>query len=443
MAKFENGNRVEVEGGLYTGKATVVRPDGEGYLLKTDGKHKGMLDSGLLWQPSQHMKLVQKEFEVGAIVKGIGSRYLVTNDRMTKGEVTAFRGEKIRVKIVEHHTPGAVGEEYTVEPQHFELVTPAPKFKAGDKVKSKAFGSVYTLVERQPQHDTIVFGVAWKIEEGTWVGENQVEAIEQPKLNAGDKARVTKMSEPMIGFSVGDIVTVTNPDDGNPNYPVVITKENGSTGYTTMDKLEPLAKTSESVNVGDFVTINPSMPDITEGKAYLVENKDSSGVMVIDDVADPHWFTHGYYTKTDAPKTKGVDEMEKEYVIATGDGIDVTDGKLYEVVKRYADGSVKIIDDEGDEQPMGTDEFRELQTKKFVRMLKNDPADGFNAGDILEVDGDGRFFFDKDGDSRPLSAHSHEFLSIGEKPTTKNDVVDYLRKISADEILAIVEEARN
>jgi hypothetical protein len=341
MGKFKVGDRVLVDGGLYKGKATVSETElGGGYLLDTDGEHKGELLCGRLWQPELHLTALTNEFSVGDIVRGTsGNPYGVTNEDMTKGEVTYIGASgSIGVKVIEHKHRGWESSAFSaLDPKHFELVTQAPKFKAGDKVKSKKYGNVYTLTERDYHSDGDRFGVAWKIEEGSWIGENQIELFVEL-----------------------------------PEAPVE----------------------EVTVQVGDFVTINPSMPDVTEGKAYLVENKDSNGVMIIDDVADPHWFTHGNYTKTDAPTTKGNDEVK--FVKAIADGCDITEGTIYRVVTDYGDGTFEIIDDAGDEQYVAQDE--------------------------VEV---------------------YEFVTEGEKPTTKNDVVDYLRKISADEVLEIIAEVRN
>ncbi|MBX0320248.1 hypothetical protein [Shouchella clausii] len=64
-----------------------------------------------------------------------------------------------------------------------------PKFKAGDKVRSKHNDVTCTLTSRHPEADHCGFGLAWKVEEGradSWVGENQVELVEEKPLAVGD-----------------------------------------------------------------------------------------------------------------------------------------------------------------------------------------------------------------------------------------------------------------
>jgi len=222
---------------------------------------------------------------------------------------------------------------------------------------------------------------------------------EQPKLKVGDKAKVTEMSAPMVGFQVGDIVTIIEDDKGD-YCPIKIEKANGSTGYTTMAKLEPVEEAKEvtkhTFKVGDIVT----------------------GVK-------------GKYSFTNDEMTKG------------------------EVIKELEDGriEVKILEHAADRQigfsyRVDPKYFVPVKEQpKYIRMLRDDHADDYYKGDIFEVHEDSlgnKYFVDRAGDNRYLSEHPHEFTTKdSEKVTTKRDVVEYLRKISADEMLDIIEEARN
>ncbi|MCM3314853.1 hypothetical protein M3626_20875 [Psychrobacillus sp. MER TA 17] len=88
---------------------------------------------------------------------------------------------------------------------------PTPKFKAGDKVRGKPNGEKLTLKERMPQYDGI-HGLAWNTEEYSsdkWVGENQVELIEEKPLAVGDYAKVVPHNNDIgFGGSPGDIVII-------------------------------------------------------------------------------------------------------------------------------------------------------------------------------------------------------------------------------------------
>lgn len=67
-------------------------------------------------------------------------------------------------------------------------------------------------------------------------------------------------------------------------------------------------------------------------------------------------------------------------------------------------------------------ECREAQPGDRIRMLRNDGAGGYNAGDHF-VTADGESFRDNDGDNRPLDVHPHEVVGAAEKPLHKGDRV--------------------
>ena len=102
-------------------------------------KHNGKRNS--CWYVDKDMVTVYKEvekeeekvvnkFKVGDVVKGkIGSktRYAITNEYMTRGEVVNVNdNDEIKVKVLEHST-AKKGEVFWVDKELFELVTPPKK----------------------------------------------------------------------------------------------------------------------------------------------------------------------------------------------------------------------------------------------------------------------------------------------------------------------------
>ncbi len=80
------------------------------------------------------------------------------------------------------------------------------KLKAGDKVRGIRTGSIYTLKERLPDFDTTDYGPAWRVEEDGWIGEKQVELIEEePKLQVGDIVTGTPESSRHYGITTADM----------------------------------------------------------------------------------------------------------------------------------------------------------------------------------------------------------------------------------------------
>ena len=67
-------------------------------------------------------------------------------------------------------------------------------------------------------------------------------------------------------------------------------------------------------------------------------------------------------------------------------------------------------------------ECREAQPGDRIRMLRNDGAGGYKAGDHF-VTVNGETFIDNDGDSRPLDGHPHKVVGAAEKPLRVGDRV--------------------
>ncbi len=91
------------------------------------------------------------------------------------------------------------GTEYQViAAEDLEAVAETqPKFKSGDKVRSKSSSKVFVLTERAPQYDGGSCGIAWRYQDGfsDWIGENQVIAVEDPKPAAPEKVTQIEVTE--------------------------------------------------------------------------------------------------------------------------------------------------------------------------------------------------------------------------------------------------------
>lgn len=77
------------------------------------------------------------KFNLGDIVKGnTGTRYGITSNCMTEGQITGMTGDScdnIRVKILKHTTRGEeVGQEYSVDERYFDLVRSAKQVVGTD-----------------------------------------------------------------------------------------------------------------------------------------------------------------------------------------------------------------------------------------------------------------------------------------------------------------------
>jgi hypothetical protein len=86
----------------------------------------------------EEIKMTTK-FQVGDIVKGNNpSRYGVTDDKMTRGEVVRIsEGGRLSIKIIKHDANRMLGETFpNLSPEYFDLVErKSGKLKVGDIVK--------------------------------------------------------------------------------------------------------------------------------------------------------------------------------------------------------------------------------------------------------------------------------------------------------------------
>lgn len=140
--KFKVGDRVKKIDSPYAGKIGTIKGFDTGdYLVEFDdnihghgGHGKCTGKNGHCWWCKPHqLELIKPErkFKVGDIVAGIGKRYGITSEYMTKGRVTAVRedGKYINVEILEHKTmPSFVGHHYpSLESKYFKLVNEKPE----------------------------------------------------------------------------------------------------------------------------------------------------------------------------------------------------------------------------------------------------------------------------------------------------------------------------
>ena len=81
--------------------------------------------------------------------------------------------------------------------------------------------------------------------------------------------------------------------------------------------------------------------------------------------------------------------------------------------------------------------------KTFVRMIGSDI--GYKDGDVLELVNHGTAIVDRDGDLRAASLHAFEILptveAVVEATVTKEQVIEYLADLSAEDILDLILEA--
>lgn len=150
------------------------------------------------------------KFKVGDIVKGTHpSRYNITNDRMTKGEVIKVRGTgKFDVKIIEHDSNGWVGDTYIdLEPEVFELADEEVKVSEPSFNGIKV-GDIVTLVDDSQDLDSLIIGNTYVVQEideddedmpyrinGLWVYADEVVKGEKVTKKDDVVAFLTKLDD--------------------------------------------------------------------------------------------------------------------------------------------------------------------------------------------------------------------------------------------------------
>ncbi|WP_338465120.1 hypothetical protein [Shouchella rhizosphaerae] len=202
---------------------------------------------------------------------------------------------------------------------------PTLKFKAGDKVRGKPNGEKLTLKERMPQYDGI-HGLAWNTEEYSsdkWVGENQVELIEEKPLAVGDYAKVVPHNNDIgFGGSPGDIVIIrdkrvdryrTKELSGGNYHGNPWVKTEGLVRATDEEVAEAKAAHFE---VGDYAKVvgRTYLGDIKTGAVVkITEDADEDGDYEIEllDGSDHDYAQVTSLEKVDADKAAIIDKWAK------------------------------------------------------------------------------------------------------------------------------------
>lgn len=78
------------------------------------------------WLKKSEIELLDlPQFKVGDVIRGTdaaSSRYGITTKDMTRAEVVAVSGTRMSIKVLDHSSRSAIGDEYDVKMEYFELV---------------------------------------------------------------------------------------------------------------------------------------------------------------------------------------------------------------------------------------------------------------------------------------------------------------------------------
>ena len=162
------------------------------------------------------------KFKIGDIVKGTeaGNKpYLLTNVKMTKGEIVEIEDSEISVKVLAHEDGYSIGTIHTVDPKYFELVKKTPKFEIGCKVKipktkqgREVNGQSYSINAAKEKHQDYLFLL--RIHEGS---RKNTYVLSENKAGIGDYFNIEDLElYEESKFKVGDIVKGTKA--GNKPY---------------------------------------------------------------------------------------------------------------------------------------------------------------------------------------------------------------------------------
>ncbi|MEB5480735.1 hypothetical protein P8825_14300 [Shouchella clausii] len=164
--------KVAYEGAEYVFTQETPKVDD---IIRTDGAWSGTVEEGNFY------KCVG--LDVDGDAKIVTDRDNVTQHYRKHYEV--FRKVAIQDPTIEARVGKLESDVATLKDEQ----GPTSKFKAGDKVRGKRCGFVYTLKSRRPDRDSYGAGLAWTTEEGAvygWIGENQIELVDEKMLEVGD-----------------------------------------------------------------------------------------------------------------------------------------------------------------------------------------------------------------------------------------------------------------
>lgn len=267
-AQFAVGQRVESVAGFHVGEVGTIL---EKAVESGDWTYLIQFSRRSWWKQQHTLKAVEPK--VGDRVRSIespwqGKEGIVISVRKP-GFISADEGLQFKMDngtvLWDFIKSVIVIEAAKPEPS----AEPAPKFKAGDKVRSKRFtDTVYTLKQRAPQYDGSQ-GFAWNVVgESGWIGEDQVEAVEAvaESFKVGDRVILKSGggNYPLYGFVNGgtyeiDALNEDLHDGSHKRDGRIRIKQNGSTGFPLPEQIE-LAP-SEVAAVAEEAPAEPKVGD--------------------------------------------------------------------------------------------------------------------------------------------------------------------------------------
>jgi hypothetical protein len=363
--------------------------------------------------------------------------------------------------------------EQVLSQEDLELQT---SYKPGDRITitelGERTGETFTLTERDPSMDGMGKSLAWRtVETHGWLGENQFELAKEDE----------KLAKTDVVFRKGDRVKVTDSMTYRGNATVV--EQNGgffddkdgylvdtdeekagsrSDGYLWVraPHLEKLSK----FNVGDIVRGTPDNP-------YGITNyKMEKGVVteVLSDYADEdirvkpliidgrearsyetiEFAVSSEYFELVGPQFKAGDVVASKF-----------DGEEYTLERRRTDkddaGRGFAWGVKGQLGWIGEDRVTKVETPEvpkkrpttgdYVKIIADSSGHSFDIGEVVKVledDHDDVPYYCEGADHREYLEEDDVELVEGVE-VTRSVIVTFLRSKDADEILDIIEEARN
>lgn len=221
-----------------------------------------------------------------------------------------------------------------------EELTAYPEFKVGDKVKLTVDGgtvplygftkgNIYTVEGLEERHES---GSYIRLDRGNGVGTGYATAdqlVKAEEFKAGAKAKVLATEGAMLGFTVGEIVTIEEIERPNHSYSVSVVSERDDWGATYARCLELVAEEEPAekptFKVGDKVKFNKGNSYTTgyeAGETYTITDPDYD-VDVVE--------ITGGAQRTAYPYTKDLVLVEEETaapVIKVGDTVEIVEDDL-------------------------------------------------------------------------------------------------------------------
>lgn len=251
---------------MTAGEVTKVAYEGAEYILtqeapavddiiRTDGAWSGTVEEGNFYKcvdldEDGDARIVT---DLGTVARHFRKHYEVFRKVAAQGPTI-----EARVGKLESDVAALKGEQATA----------TPKFKAGDKVRGKLTGFVYTLESRRPDRDERDAGLAWETELGGWIGENQVELVEaKAALKVGDCAKV--VGRTYLGdIAAGTVVKITKEADEDGDYKIVLLDESNY-DYAQASSLEKVDADKAAI-IDKWAKIGREVDEYKEGDVVRV-----------------------------------------------------------------------------------------------------------------------------------------------------------------------------